>query len=286
MIENYLLEELVTFAKYKTLAETAKQLMVTQPTITRGMQKLEEDFGVKLFDRQPNRITLTETGQLAAQKAQKVLLQNKKMLTVVRDFEEAHHQIKIASVAPGPLIALKTIELPSNANLTDQFITPDSVATLLRQNNFSLIITNQEILTDDIESRFIGTEKLSVNLDKFTYLANKNSVKFSELKGTSFIVLIDIGIWKQIIQTHIPNAKFLYQSQIDAFTEITKYSNFLYFSTNIFKIDVTHADNENDDRVEIPISDKEATMDFYASYLKEQRELVNPVIKSLSDAWI
>lgn len=240
MIENYLLEELVTFAKYKTLAETSKQLMVTQPTITRGMQKLEE----------------------------------------------AHHQIKIASVAPGPLIALKTIELPSNANLTDQFITPDSVATLLRQNNFSLIITNQEILTDDNESRFIGTEKLSVNLDKFTYLVNKNSVKFSELKGTSFIVLIDIGIWKQIIQTNIPNAKFLYQNQIDAFTEITKYSNFPYFSTNIFKIDVTHADNENDDRVEIPISDKEATMDFYASYLKEQRELVNPVIKSLSDAWI
>lgn len=61
MIENYLLEELVTFAKYKTLAETAKQLMVTQPTITRGMQKLEEDFGVKLFDCQPNRITLTES---------------------------------------------------------------------------------------------------------------------------------------------------------------------------------------------------------------------------------
>ncbi|TDG93997.1 hypothetical protein C5L29_000387 [Lactiplantibacillus pentosus] len=37
MIETYLLEELVTFAKQQTLAKTATALNVTQPTITRGM---------------------------------------------------------------------------------------------------------------------------------------------------------------------------------------------------------------------------------------------------------
>ncbi len=55
MIDNYLLEELVTFAETKTLAKTAQKLMVTQPTVTRGMQKLEDELGVKLFDRQPNK---------------------------------------------------------------------------------------------------------------------------------------------------------------------------------------------------------------------------------------
>lgn len=51
MIDNYLLEELVSFKKYKTLAATAKHLMITQPTVTRGMQKLEEELGVEIFDR-------------------------------------------------------------------------------------------------------------------------------------------------------------------------------------------------------------------------------------------
>ena len=32
MIDNYLLEELVTFASEKTLAKTAEKLNVTQPT--------------------------------------------------------------------------------------------------------------------------------------------------------------------------------------------------------------------------------------------------------------
>ena len=53
MIDNYLLEELITFAKYKTLAKTAAELNITQPTVTRGMQKLEDELGVHLFDRHP-----------------------------------------------------------------------------------------------------------------------------------------------------------------------------------------------------------------------------------------
>lgn len=40
MIDNYLLEELVTFAQYKTLAKTAAELNVTQPTVTRGDAKI------------------------------------------------------------------------------------------------------------------------------------------------------------------------------------------------------------------------------------------------------
>mgnify|MGYP002225271715 FL=1 len=43
--------------------------MVTQPTVTRGMQKLENELGVTLFKRTPNRISLTETGQLAAKES-------------------------------------------------------------------------------------------------------------------------------------------------------------------------------------------------------------------------
>ena len=77
MIDNYLLKELVTFASEKTLAKTAEKLNVTQPTVTRGMQKLEDELGIQLFDRQPNRIILTDTGKLAAEKATEVLAVNR-----------------------------------------------------------------------------------------------------------------------------------------------------------------------------------------------------------------
>jgi Transcriptional regulator len=196
MIDNYLLEELVTFSKYKTLAATAEHLLVTQPTVTRGMQKLEDDLDVKLFDRQPNRITLTETGKLAASEAQKVLDQNQRFYDNVRKFEFSQTKIRLGVIAPGPRMVLHSLNLADNVKIDNNFIAAETVTSKLLKNDYSLIITNQELQTDKIESRYIGTESLSVNLDQFTYLANKRSVTFQELKGLSFVVLTDIAFGK------------------------------------------------------------------------------------------
>ena len=62
MIDNYLLEELVAFKKYGTLAAAADQLGLSQPALTRGMKKLETELEVQLFNRGANRITLTKAG--------------------------------------------------------------------------------------------------------------------------------------------------------------------------------------------------------------------------------
>lgn len=284
MIDNYLLEELVTFAKHGTLAATAEELMVTQPTVTRGMQKLEDDLGVKIFDRQPNRIALTDTGKLAAQEAQKALDANQQFYDSVRKFDFSHRITNIGSVAPGPIILMNNLNnLPDNVKINQTMVKPDNVEETLVNRDCSMVLTNQEFETPGIESLYIGTEKLAANLDKFMAIASLSSVTFDQLKGLSFVVLNDIGIWKDIIQKEIPNAKFMYQEQRDSFSEITKYSNFPYFSTNISTIDLKQ--DEDDDRVQIPISDESATMDLYATYLKEEKQPLLPLIKEITTAW-
>lgn len=74
MLNLELLEELVAFQEFGTLSATAEHLMLTQPTVTRGMKKLEQELGVTLFDRsKSNRIVLNDTGVLAANEAKKLL---------------------------------------------------------------------------------------------------------------------------------------------------------------------------------------------------------------------
>lgn len=241
-------------------------------------------MNVRIFDRQPNHVSLTKAGILAAKEAKKVLKQNREFIDTVQAYEASNTNIKVGSVAPGPIILLNSMnDIPQNVVINDSLLSADSVITDLENRNFAMILTNQEIMTDTIESRFIGNEKLSVNLDKFTYLANQNSVTFKELKGMSFIVISDIGAWKQVIQDNIPDAKFLYQEQYDAFSEITRYSNFPYFNTNISKLD--HHLPDHDDRIRIPISDDASTMAVYVSYLKSQKQKVNPLIKLLTKVW-
>lgn len=284
MIDNYLLEELVTFAKYKTLAKTAEKLMVTQPTVTRGMQKLEDELGVALFDRQPNKISLTKAGELAAQKAQVVLDTNQEFVNEIRNYAQSQRVIKIASVAPGPQIVIDEshAQLAANIDLDQSLFEIDQVKPALQSHRYSLIITNHEIQTNLVESRYIGQESLYVNLDQFMYLANQQQITFKELAGLSFVVLNDIGPWRQVIQDHIPNAKFLYQAEYDSLHELTKYTNFPFFTTNI-----TNPNNVYDtsDSVCLPITDDAATMTFYAAYLKNQRKTIAPLTRKMVNIW-
>ncbi|MBB1124118.1 LysR family transcriptional regulator [Limosilactobacillus albertensis] len=284
MIDNYLLEELVTFAKYKTLARTASELNVTQPTITRGMQKLEGELGVPLFDRQPNRITLTKTGELAAEKASTLLQANQQFVTEIKNYARNQQVLKIASVAPGPQIVLtrEQQQLNMNIEIEHRLLPNDQVEAGLLNHQYSLVITSQEIQTDLIESRYFGPEHLYVNLDQFMYLANQRQVSFKELAGLSFVVLNEIGPWKQIIQDHIPNAKFLYQAEYDSMQELTKYTNFPFFTTNITNPNEVY---NTYDSVMIPITDEAATMTFYAAYLKSQRSTIAPLTKKLVSVW-
>lgn len=51
MLELFQLEQLVAFADSGTLSKPAEHLHISQPTLTRAMQKLEDEFGVPLFQR-------------------------------------------------------------------------------------------------------------------------------------------------------------------------------------------------------------------------------------------
>lgn len=111
MVDLELLTELVAFHKYGTLSATAEHLMVTQPTVTRGMKKLEQELGVSLFNREiSNRISLNETGLLAAAEAQKLLQAENNFTEKILNFDRLRHKITIASIAPGPIRLIDTFK--------------------------------------------------------------------------------------------------------------------------------------------------------------------------------
>lgn len=87
MVDYNILEQFVTFDQTGTLRETAEKMHISQPILTRNMQKLETEFEVPLFHRTKNSISLNETGLLAAEDADMLLKQTKNMLRHARDFD-------------------------------------------------------------------------------------------------------------------------------------------------------------------------------------------------------
>jgi len=61
-LENFRLKVFRTVAQHLSFRKAAEHLFITQPAVTLQIKALEEDLGVRLFDRAGNRISLTMQG--------------------------------------------------------------------------------------------------------------------------------------------------------------------------------------------------------------------------------
>lgn len=287
MIDLELLEELVAFQQYGTLSATAEHLMITQPSVTRGMKKLEQELGVTLFNREVNRVALNETGQLAASEAKKLLQAENDFTEKVLNFDQMQKYIHIGSVAPGPLFWSEDHkdEFEQDLTFNHQLVKPKHIISDLRNYKERLIFTSEEIMTDedDIESMYLGKETLLVKIDKFNPLSQKESVTFNDLKGMSFLEVQDIGPWRRLTENNIPDAKFLYQEDIPALEEISKYSKFPVFRSNLTMATSIH--DEDDERTLVPIVDPKNEIEIYGTYLTSQRKIIQPFLKEVIKKW-
>lgn len=71
------LKQLVTAARLGSLSRAAECLHLSQPAISRNIHLLEEEMGVRIFDRTPQGIELSEAGKVAVREAEKLLEQAK-----------------------------------------------------------------------------------------------------------------------------------------------------------------------------------------------------------------
>ena len=53
-----------TVANTKNISKAAKELYISQPAISKSIQKLEESLGTKLFERSSRGVALTDSGEL------------------------------------------------------------------------------------------------------------------------------------------------------------------------------------------------------------------------------
>ena len=71
-LENFRLRVFRAVAKHLNFRKAAEELLLTQPAVTLQIQALEDELGVRLFDRGPNRVTLTPHGKILLRYAAKL----------------------------------------------------------------------------------------------------------------------------------------------------------------------------------------------------------------------
>ncbi|MBB5183133.1 LysR family transcriptional regulator [Catenisphaera adipataccumulans] len=83
------MQYLVAFSRIGTLSGVARGFHISQPSVSRAMQKAEEVFGVPLFDRKRNHIQLNGSGELAAKRIEKILAEIDDLIRTIKAFSKS-----------------------------------------------------------------------------------------------------------------------------------------------------------------------------------------------------
>ena len=270
MLETNQLSQLITVADTKTLSKAAEILHISQPALTRSIQKLESELNVTLFDRQKNKITLNKTGELAVSHARRILADVEQMTQSIQAFERSLHTISIGSCAPAPIVELLYYLTEKFATMTfsSETVNPDSLVLGLKNNTYQIIITNSPVKDSDICCREFCREQLFLTIPPAHPLAAKKDGIFAdELAGETMLLFKEIGIWESFIKAKMSQTDFIIQDRDDAFNALIRASALPAFATNL----TLKRNDRRQNRIIIPFLDDEAKMTFYCSTLNKNK---------------
>lgn len=268
MIELFQLEQLEAFARYGTLSKAAEALHMSQPTLTRSMQKLEAEFGVPLFRRAKNKLAFNENGELAAEYAGRILSQTKDMLDLVRARDRASHTLSFGTCAPVPALTLIQNASQAYPNMAVSTESKDNEALLagLKNGLYQVIILPCPPEDASLHWKEYGTESLAFALPPGHPLADREGVFMKELDGENMLLYADIGFWYELPAKKMPHSRFLVQSDRFAFAELVQSSVLPSFVTDA----AIRLYGPPKNRKVVPILDPEATAAYYAVCLKTE----------------
>ncbi|MBQ9346048.1 MAG: LysR family transcriptional regulator [Oscillibacter sp.] len=274
-MELYQIRQLLAVAEYGSLSAAALSLHVSQPALTRSMQKMEQEFGVTLFHRTRNRVELNEAGKIAVEQARLVMGAAEGMSTRMRDYKRAQTTISIGSCAPGPMwiLTAELVQRLSGKTITSEMRPAEALAEGLLSGAYQLIILNQPLRQDKIVCRSFVTEQLFLSLPPAHPLAAKEGIRLSELAGQTMLLYADLGVWDNLREEKMADIHFIVQKDREAFKDLVTASTLPSFTTNLTR----RLAPPPLDRVEIPILDPEASIPFYLCALERSRRLLESI---------
>lgn len=276
MIELYQLEQLVTIAKAGTISKAAEILLISQPGLTRSIQRLENELGLKLFDRKKNKITLNDNGIMAVEYAQNILNETNKMIKQLQSYDLSKRIISIGSCAPAPIWGLTYIfkHLYPAMKVADNLeVNEANLLNGLDNHQYSIVVINHPINDDNRICIPLFEEHLYLSVPPTHPLALFKKISFQDLNGESVLLLSRIGFWNEICLKMIPESHLLIQEDDAVFKELTKASALPNFRSNLTLL----REKENNNRINIPITDPEAHVQYYVVYNKNNHKMFDSI---------
>ena len=194
-MEFRVLEYFLAIAREGSFSKAAKQLHITQPTLSRQISDLEKEIGKVLFIRGKKQVSLTEDGVFLFNRAKEIVsLKDKTLIEFSKNDDNVYGDVYIGGgESLGMSLIARTIKLTQDKYPNIRFHlfsgNAESVVEKLEKGLIDFGILINSCVTDKYEHIKLGVcDQLGVLMRKDDVLANKNTISISDITNKPLIV--------------------------------------------------------------------------------------------------
>ncbi len=203
-MELYSLQVFLTVATEKSFSRAAEKLLRTQPAVSLGVQRLEQELGEKLIDRTGKDLILTDAGRTVldyARRFQSLQQELDNALAELRD--NSAGRLIIGANESTSLYLLRHIEryreLHPKVKVQVRRSLSSKIPNELLDGNLELGVISYDPGDERLKSKVIYTDALAFVVSPKHRLAHRKTVSITELGGETFIAHNVVSPYREVV---------------------------------------------------------------------------------------
>ncbi|WP_337101157.1 LysR family transcriptional regulator [Paenibacillus sp. YIM B09110] len=184
------LQYFLEVARLEHVTEAARSLHVTQSSLSKTIQRLEEDLGVPLFDRMGRRLRLNEFGSTFLRRAERALFeleQGKQELSDLASPEHGTLELAVTTASTLPNILREFRKKRPTIQFHVQMLTTEEMVTRLQRGEVDYCLSSPPIEGEDIECQIVFIDPVLVAVPIRHRLADRSHISLTELRDEWFV---------------------------------------------------------------------------------------------------
>ncbi|WP_145149165.1 LysR family transcriptional regulator [Paenibacillus xylanexedens] len=184
------LKYFLTVARCEHVTEAAGKLHVTQSSLSKTIQRLEDDLGVPLFDRIGRKLRLNDFGRTFLQRTEKALFeleQGQREIADLSNPDQGTLQLAVTTASTLPGILREFRKNKPDIQFHVQMVSLENMSRLLHRGEVDFCLSSPPIEGDDIECQMLFDDPIVVAVPMGHRYADRSSIQLTELKDEWFV---------------------------------------------------------------------------------------------------
>ena len=277
------LKYVLSVAEYQNFTVAAEHSFVTQPTLSMQIQKLEDELGVKIFNRSKKPIELTEVGKKIVEQAKVIADESNRILDIVHQQKGyIGGQFKlgiIPTVMPTllPMFLQNFTKKYPKVKLIIEELTTDEIIRKLTDGHIDAAIAATPLENEAIKERPLYYEPFVGFVPQNHRLFNNKYITADELEIEDILLLEDGHCFKDSILNLCRNHKIdnkkgfqLESGSFDTLIKLSKEGLGMTLLPYLHTIDLNDVDKTHLREFQSPPPARELSLIYHKSQLKMQ----------------